>query len=164
MLTQTFFIYWFNWQYMCTYIVESLENNIMWYTLFFCTEKSNSILTKKSFLSTSPYGKLRLGDEPVVLFTTYSSLVAKKHGAGRGKNSSRLGQIVNWLGADFDGPLGNSFFCTETPEYFWMFDRPGVGVYGRFTVTNTKLKFKFWSGTYSSFFAGIFSEAVFSTI
>ena len=79
----------------------------------FCTEKSNSILKEKSCLSTSPYGKLRLGDEPVVLFTTYSSLVAKKHGAGRGKNSSRLGQIVNWLGADFDGPLGNSFFCTE---------------------------------------------------
>ena len=60
-------------------------------------------ILKKDFSRNSPYGKLQLGDEPVVLFTTYSSLVAKKHGAGRGKNSSRLGQIVNWLGADFDG-------------------------------------------------------------
>ena len=52
-------------------------------------------------LNKCPYGKLKL-DDATVLFTTYSSLVAKKQG-GRGKNRSRLSQIVSWLGNDFDG-------------------------------------------------------------
>eukprot|EP01044_Picomonas_judraskeda_P009193 COSAG03_NODE_1103_length_4811_cov_1.804542_1_plen_936_part_00 len=53
-------------------------------------------------LNKCPYGKLKLDDE-TVLFTTYSSLVAKKQGVGRAKNRSRLQQIVSWLGDDFDG-------------------------------------------------------------
>ena len=77
---------------------------------FFLQKNQNS---KKIFSRNSPYGKLQLGDEPVVLFTTYSSLVAKKHGAGRGKNSSRLGQIVNWLGADFDGSSKKRLFVPK---------------------------------------------------
>ena len=53
-------------------------------------------------LNKCPYGKLNL-DDATVLFTTYSSLVAKKQGSGRKKNRSRLDQIVTWLGEEFDG-------------------------------------------------------------
>jgi hypothetical protein len=53
-------------------------------------------------LNKCPYGKLKLGGS-TVLFATYSSLVAKRHGASGNNFSSRLDQIVAWLGADFEG-------------------------------------------------------------
>ena len=51
------------------------------------------------------YGDLgkALGDQNTVLFTTYSSLVAKQQGKGGQPGRSRVGQIMKWLGPDFEG-------------------------------------------------------------
>ena len=59
-------------------------------------------------LNKCPYGKLKLDDQ-TVLFTTYASLISKRHktkGGRLSKAKTRLDQIVEWLGgAEFDGTL-----------------------------------------------------------
>ena len=54
-------------------------------------------------LNKLPYGKLdskAVGVKEGVLFLTYSSLIASSE-----KGRSRLQQLVQWCGADFDGLL-----------------------------------------------------------
>ena len=67
----------------------------------------NNFLTRCAFavhpLNKLPYGKLdskAVGVKEGVLFLTYSSLIASSE-----KGRSRLQQLVQWCGADFDGLL-----------------------------------------------------------
>jgi hypothetical protein len=41
-----------------------------------------------------------------VIFLTYSALVGKRHGSKKGNTfTTRLDQLLQWCGKDFDGPI-----------------------------------------------------------
>lgn len=54
-------------------------------------------------LNKFPYGR-RINEDIGVIFTTYSGLVSKSQSV-RGNLGSRLGQLVTWAGANFDGVI-----------------------------------------------------------
>ncbi len=60
---------------------------------------------KVTNLAKLPYERFKQREG--VLFSTYASLISKKRGVKAGKNAiqSRLDQVIDWFGEDFDGAI-----------------------------------------------------------
>ena len=66
-----------------------------------------------NFLSKMKYGKINSdlngNVKKGVLYSTYSALIGESS-SGQGKYKTRLKQILNWCGDDFDGCVSMSFY------------------------------------------------------
>lgn len=72
------------------------------YCYKFCINLLFSILQFKYAKITSPQnGNVKKG----VIFSTYSALIGESSQSGGNKYKTRLKQLLQWCGEDFDGPV-----------------------------------------------------------